>query len=37
LLEFPVEEAFANVTGPQCAVTVKGGDARLEAKDRVEE
>jgi hypothetical protein len=36
LLQLPMEEAFAHVAGPQCAVTVKGRHAGLEAKDRVE-
>jgi hypothetical protein len=36
LLEFPMEEAFADVPGPQCAVTVEGRNSRVEVEDRVE-
>ena len=31
-----MEEAFADVPGPQCAVTVEGRNSRVELEDRVE-
>jgi hypothetical protein len=30
--KFPGEEAFPGVSGPECAVAIKRGDERFEAK-----